>query len=187
MGLFNLPTSGALTSEESARNAGRAKSDGLCGWVALELASRAGDFPDSGLDPGVPEDRARLAEFMIYVAGLASGAALAKAQRVSTHLLEEPCRILPRSSGMWLGVEDVLDLHLPFELVVWGSDTGDGWRRVLYPLAWNMGVNELDARSIMGCNAQIVLDCDHFFPVDTVISITIRIGNRQRSEPFINN
>jgi hypothetical protein len=84
---------------------------------------------------------------------------------------------------MWLGVEDIPDLHLPFGLVVWGSDTGGGWRRVLYPLAWNMGVGEPDARYIMGCNAQIVLDCDHFFPVDTVITIPIRIGNSQRGEP----
>jgi hypothetical protein len=52
----------------------------------------------------------------------------------------------------------------------------------MYPSRWNMGVDESDARSIMDCEAQIVLECEHFFPVDTVLIIPTRISNRQRQE-----
>jgi len=90
---------------------------------------------------------------------------------------------LPKESGLWLGLADLEGLHLSFPLVVWGSDTGGGWRRVMYPGRWNMGVSESTAADIFGCEAQIVLDSAHYFPVDTVITFPSRYGNRQRREP----
>jgi len=172
-----------INEEEVARNADRVASDGMCGWISLEWAARAADFPDRGLNPHVTGDRDCLQAFLASVASRATGAALAKIEGVIRHMQGATPGFLPKESGLWLGLADLEGLHLPFPLVVWGSDTGGGWRRVMYPSRWNMGVSESTVADIFGCEAQIVLDSAHYFPVDTVIAFPSRYGNRQRREP----
>jgi hypothetical protein len=172
-----------ILEAEVERNCGRVNSDGLCGWLSLEWASRASDFPGNGLSLVVPHDIWQMKQFMRSLMVTAKGHALLKVHGILNYLHGVGPRILPKASGLWLGVEDIEDLHLQFPVVVWGPDCGEGLRRVMYPTRMNMGVSELDARSVMECEAQIVLDAEHFFPVDTVLIIPRRIGNRQRQEP----
>ena len=70
----------------------------------------------------------------------------------------------PRADGLWLGVADLSSLSLWFPLVVWGADVGGGWRRVSYPSgqAASVGIG----RELASVAAQIVLDSDHFHPLD---------------------
>ena len=46
-----------------------------------------------------------------------------------------------------------------------------------------MGVSEAAAQEVMACASQIVIDSEHFFPVDPVVDTPCRVGNRQRQEP----
>ena len=46
-----------------------------------------------------------------------------------------------------------------------------------------MGVLELVAHEVMSCTSQIVIDNEHYFPVDRVVGTPHRVGNRQRQEP----
>ena len=55
-----------------------------------------------------------------------------------------------------------------FPLVVWGSDMGDGHRRVRYPVAGNGPISSVAAGLLSRSEGQMILDSDHFFPLDSV-------------------
>ena len=60
-------------------------------------------------------------------------------------------------------------LTIDFPLVVWGGDVGDGHRRVRYPLSGNLPLERDEAGRLSVSAGQIILDCNHFFPLDEVM------------------
>jgi hypothetical protein len=97
-----------------------------------------------------------------------------KCERVLTHLLESPTPWRsPRSDGLWLDTGDVQHMALWFPVVVWGLDTGQGFRRVMYPLGANGPVSQEQALGTASCPAQIVLDSAHFHMAELMDPSTI--------------
>ena len=151
---------------ELDRNSGRIEGMGMCGYLALEWASRVGFEADPvGLslrDPGAAE---QLAEFVDRISVGTEGQVRDKLDRVVLHLRGSLSPWLtPRSDGLWLGVADLPCLSLWFPLVLWGGDVGGGWRRVTYPSGQAASVGL--GRELASVSAQIVLDSDHFHPLD---------------------
>jgi hypothetical protein len=118
----------------------------------------------------LPHSRERLASF---VGGLLRGcmhdAVCRKLLGLLAHLRDAACPWrLDRSSGFWMDVSDVQHLCLPFPVVLWGLDTGNGRRRVMYPPRGNGVVSLAWAEEVMRSPAQLVWDSAHFFPLDAV-------------------
>jgi len=139
---------------------------GMCGYLALEWASRVGFEADPvGLSLREAGAAEQLAEFVDRIAVDTEGRVRDKLDRVVSHLRGSLSPWLaPRSGGLWLGVADLPSLSLWFPLVLWGGDVGGGWRRVCYPSGQAAAVGT--SRELASVAAQIVLDSDHFHPLD---------------------
>ena len=151
---------------ELERNCGRIDGDGLCGYLALEWASRVGLHPGARAlalrEEGSPVVLARFLETLVV--GV-QGPLRSKFDAVIRHLRESAAPwCSPRADRLWLGVADFAGLVIAFPLVVWGSDSGGGWRSVMYPSGCCRDSDR--ACELVGVRAQIVLDRAHFHPVD---------------------
>ena len=76
---------------------------------------------------------------------------------------------LSRDSAGWLDIGDLAHLAIDFPLVACGRDMGGGHRRVRYPLSGNMPLARVEAGRLSVSEGQIVLDSEHFFPLDGVL------------------
>ena len=100
-------------------------------------------------------------------AGCTQAGVKSKCDRVLTHLSESatPWTTL-RSGGLWMDIGDVQHTALWFAVVLWGLDIGRGYRRVMYPSEANGPLSQSQVLGTASCLAQVVLDSDHFHPLD---------------------
>ena len=155
-----------VSSEELARNSDLIEGSGLCGYLALEWASRVGFEADPiSLSLRDQDSLEAMVVFLTRVAIGTSGQVKSKLSNVLRHLQESATPWLSvRSDGMWLDSSDISVMNIWFPLVVWGPDVGDGWRRVMYPP--HSQATEENFVGLTRVEAQIVLDCEHFHPLD---------------------
>jgi len=141
---------------------------GLCGFLALEWASRCTDGGGYGLNLRAPSDVSLFSLFMRRLAaGCTQAGVKSKCARVLAHLYESdtPWTTL-RSEGLWMDIGDVQHMALWFPVVLWGPDIGRGCRRVMYPSEANGPLSQGQVLGTASCLAQVVLDSDHFHPLD---------------------
>jgi len=157
-----------VTQEELSRDSSRIDGMGLCGYLSLEWASRGGVGCGVGLNLRVPSQAARLESFIgSLVVGCRRPATALKCAKVQALLRESatpwhsPC-----SDGLWLDVSDLAHMSIRFPVVLWGSDVGGGLHRVIYPPVANHPMAVGLAIEISGTTCQIILDSDHFHPLD---------------------
>ena len=170
------PCGGAILSRivddlELARNTGRIPADGLCGYLALQWAAEGPGFDEAWLDLHREASRVRLGSFLDrLLRGCTDDRVRRKLELVQISLAHSshPWR-LGRDSGGWLDIGDLAHLNIDFPLVVWGSDMGEGHRRVRYPLTANGPFSSASAAGELSrSEGQVILDSDHFFPLDRV-------------------
>ena len=157
-------------SDELERNNGRIDGFGMCGYLALEWASRSTrHVVGQGLSLRDPQSKAQLSRFLSSLVEAAVEPAASKVRRVVDHLAES---LTPwhtaREDGLWLDIADLQYLNLSFPLVCWGVDQGDGWRRVAYPPLDNGLITVASAQAVVRVGPHIVLDADHFHPLDEI-------------------
>jgi len=166
------PSGGAILSRivderELARNTGRIPADGLCGYLALQWAAEGSGFDEVWLDLHLDASRARLVSFLDrLLRGCTDDRIRRKVELVQISLAHSshPWR-LGRDSGGWLDIGDLAHLNIDFPLVVWGSDMGEGHRRMRYPLTANGPFSSASAAGELSrSEGQVILDSDHFFP-----------------------
>ena len=156
-----------VSEDELFRNTGRIPADGLCGWLALQWAASGVDYNPEWADLRVVENRERLCGLLRrLLVGCVCPRVRQKLGLVQTSLrwASAPWR-LSFESGGWLDIGDIAHLTIDFPLVVWGGDVGDGHRRVRYPLSGNLPLERDEAGRLSVSAGQIILDCNHFFPV----------------------
>jgi hypothetical protein len=157
-------------SDELARNTGRIPAFGLCGYLALQWAAAGTQYVAEWADLRVERNRARLD---LFLTELLVGCVCARVRR-KVQLVQASIRYasspwqLSRDSEGWLDIGDLCHLRIDFPLVVWGADMGNGHRRVRFPLSGNVPVGGFDASVLAASPGQIILDSDHFFPLDQV-------------------
>jgi hypothetical protein len=170
------PSGGSILSRivdeyELARNTGRIPADGLCGYLSLQWAAEGSGFDESMSDLHLEASRVRLVRFLDrLLRGCTDDRIRRKLELVQINLEHSlhPWR-LGRDSGGWLDIGDLAHLNIDFPLVVWGSDMGGGHRRVRYPLAANGPFSSAAAAGALSrSEGQVILDSDHFFPLDSV-------------------
>ena len=158
-----------VCQDELARHSGRIDGFGMCGYLALEWASRRPNSGQgNGLDVRQRDEAVRLADFIgQLVVGCQCRSVVDKFVAVQTHLRtgEEWWR-LDQASGLWLSLGDLPHLTVQFDCVVWGVEMGNGLRRVAHP-QWGVGpISPRAARDISVIAAQVILDASHFHPLD---------------------
>jgi hypothetical protein len=169
------PTGGATLSRvvdesELARNTGRIPAYGLCGYLALQRAAEGAGHVEAWSDLRIEANRERLGRFLSrLLVGCTDDRVRRKLElvQISLRYSSHPWR-LGRDSGGWLDIGDLAHLLIDFPLVVWGSDMGDGHRRIRYPVAGNGPLNSTGAGLLSRSEGQLILDSDHFFPLDNV-------------------
>ena len=155
---------------ELARNTSRIPAYGFCGYLALQRVAEGAGFVESWSDLHTEVNRERLVRFLDrLLCGCTDGRTRRKMELVQTSLkyASHPWR-LGRDSGGWLDIGDLAHLNVDFPLLVWGSDMGDGHRRVQYPAAGNGPITSVAAGLLSRSEGQIILDSGHFFPLDNV-------------------
>jgi len=97
-----LVLSRQFTDEELSRNCSRVDGMGMCGFLALEWASRCADGKGNGLNLRVPSDAHLLGLFLRrLVAGCTQATVKRKCEQVLAHLLESSSPwTSPRSDGL---------------------------------------------------------------------------------------
>ena len=159
-----------VDNNELARNTGRIPAFGLCGYLALQWAAAGALYDSEWADLRVEASRVRMD---LFLTDLLVGCDCARVRR-KLQLVQASLRYasspwhLNRESGGWLDIGDLCHLCIDFPLVVWGADMGNGHRRVRFPLSGNVPVGGPDAGRLAASPGQIILDSDHFFPLDQV-------------------
>ena len=157
-----------VTTGELARNTGRIPADGLCGYLALQWAAAGADYAPEWAELRVVENRERLCHLLSrLLVGCRSERVRLKWERVMVSLRYAPVPWC-LSSAEWLDIGDLAHLAIDFSLVVWGRDMGGGHRRVRYPLSGNTPLSRVEGGRLSVSEGQIVLDSEHFFPLDGV-------------------
>ena len=160
-----------VTADELARNTGRIPADGLCGYLALQWAASGAEYAPEWAELRVVENRERLCRFLgRLLVGCRSERVRSKLElvMVSLRYASAPWR-LSRDSAGWLDVGDLAHLAIDFPLVIWGRDMGGGNRRVRYPVSGNAPLTKFEAVHLSSSEGQLVLDSEHFFPLDGVL------------------
>ena len=158
-----------VSPEELDRNATRIPAFGWCGYLSLEWAERRSRGVGGGaLDLRLSHGRTRMASFVNgLMRGCVDDAVCRKLHGLLSHLREAAnAWRLDRVSGLWMDASDVQHMCISFPVVLWGLDTGSGFRRVMYPPRGNGVVSLAWAEEVMRTPAQLILDSAHFFPLD---------------------
>jgi len=103
-------------SDELERNSGRIDGFGMCGYLALEWASRSTrHVVGQGLSLRDPQSKAQLSRFLSSLVEAAVEPAASKVRRVVDHLAESmtPWHTA-REDGLWLDIADLQYLNLSF-------------------------------------------------------------------------
>ena len=164
-----LVLSRVVTQAELSRHGGRIAGLGLCGYLSLEWASRVeASAGAEGLDLRDPGARTQLVAFLgTLLTGGRSEGVKDKIRRVQAHLVTSATPwTTAREDDLWLDAQDLINLRLPFPLVVWGLDQGDGRRRIIYPFNRCGTISGEEAREITRVVPQLVLDSAHYHPLD---------------------